>query len=198
MPVWISLPEFPWHCYNKEFVSALLSPIRKVLYLDTASTQKTRGSLSKVKVQIHLTKERPPHVWMDFDEEDITVGRWQEIQYENVPEYCKYCKHQIHMIHVCTVKRRDEEQKKRKEMEAKKKYKNKGEVKKKDHRESHLSEMQKKEENPRLLKNSTSWSGRTRQGSRRSMAHKKKKTIKESASQQIKATGPASPQMNKN
>lgn len=60
-------------------MTALLSPIGKVLYLDTASVQKIRGSLAKVRVKIDLTKERPPHVWMRFDKEDITLGRWQAI-----------------------------------------------------------------------------------------------------------------------
>ncbi|TMW87743.1 hypothetical protein EJD97_019532 [Solanum chilense] len=26
-PIWISLPELPWHCYNKQFITSLLSPI---------------------------------------------------------------------------------------------------------------------------------------------------------------------------
>lgn len=38
-------------------------------------------------MQIDITKGRPPHVWMGFDEEDFTVGRWQAIQYEGLPEF---------------------------------------------------------------------------------------------------------------
>ncbi|KAG5605820.1 hypothetical protein H5410_027312 [Solanum commersonii] len=45
VPIWISLSKLPWHCYNKEFVTGLLSPIGKVLYLDSASIKKTRGNL---------------------------------------------------------------------------------------------------------------------------------------------------------
>ncbi|KAH0746154.1 hypothetical protein KY285_007811 [Solanum tuberosum] len=40
VPIWISLLELPWHCYNKEFVTRLLSPIGKVLYLDSASIKR--------------------------------------------------------------------------------------------------------------------------------------------------------------
>lgn len=112
--VGFTLPELPWYYYNKEFVSALFDPIGKVLYLDTTSIQKTRGSVAKVKVQIDLTKERPPYVWMGLDEEDITIGRWKAIQYEGVPDCCEYCKHQGHMVHVCTIKKKDDEYKKRK------------------------------------------------------------------------------------
>ena len=58
VPIWISLPELPWHCYNKEFITSLLSPIGRVLYLDSASINKTRGSQARVKVQVDLTKDR--------------------------------------------------------------------------------------------------------------------------------------------
>ncbi|KAG5580508.1 hypothetical protein H5410_051135 [Solanum commersonii] len=40
VPIWISLPDLPWHCYHKDILSALLRAIGKVLYLDTASIQK--------------------------------------------------------------------------------------------------------------------------------------------------------------
>ncbi|TMX05308.1 hypothetical protein EJD97_025000, partial [Solanum chilense] len=64
--IWISLPELPWHRYNKEFITSLLSPIGRVLYLDSASINKTRGSKARVKVQVDLTKDRPPHIWMSY------------------------------------------------------------------------------------------------------------------------------------
>lgn len=75
IPVWVTLPDLPWHCYNKDYVSGLLLPVGKVLYLDSTYIQKTRGSKAKVKVQIDLTKKRPPHVWMGYIGEDITDGR---------------------------------------------------------------------------------------------------------------------------
>ncbi|KAG5605828.1 hypothetical protein H5410_027320 [Solanum commersonii] len=55
---------------------------------------------------------------------------WQKIQYEGIPNYCMYCKHQGHMENACTIKRRDQDIKKRKEMETEKKSKNKGEQEK--------------------------------------------------------------------
>jgi len=104
------------------------------LYLDTASIQKTRGSVARVKVQINLTKERPPHVCMGLNEEDLNIGRWQTIEYEHILDYCMYCKHQGPLLHVSTIKQRDDEFKKRKELEADRKNKNKGEQGKQDSR----------------------------------------------------------------
>lgn len=117
VPIWISLPELPWHCYNKEFITSLLSPIGRVLYLDSASINKTRGSQARVKVQVDLTKDRPSHIWMGYIGEDITDGRWQKIDYDSIPNYCFYCKHQGHKESDCIVKQRDAENTRKKELE---------------------------------------------------------------------------------
>ena len=117
VPIWISLPELPWHCYNKEFITSLLSPIGRVLYLDSASINKTRGSQARVKVQVDLTRDRPSHIWMGYIGEDITDGRWQKIEYDNIPDYCFYCKHQVHHESACIIKRRDAENKRKKDLE---------------------------------------------------------------------------------
>ncbi|XP_015158403.1 uncharacterized protein [Solanum tuberosum] len=125
--IWILLPGLPWHFFKMEFITPILSPIGKVVYLDTASIKRTRASMAKVKVQVDLTKARPRHLWIGLDEKDLTIGRWQTIEYESIPPYCEYCKHQGHMIYECNFKIRDEEFKKMKELEVEKKDKNKGE-----------------------------------------------------------------------
>lgn len=52
MPVWISLPELPWHCYYKEILVSMLTHVGKVLYLDNAPINKTRGSMERVRFSI--------------------------------------------------------------------------------------------------------------------------------------------------
>ncbi|KAG5585830.1 hypothetical protein H5410_046264 [Solanum commersonii] len=125
VPIWITLPELPWHCHYMDILTPLLSPIGKALYLDSAIVQKTRGSVTKVRVQIDLTKERSQHVWLGFSEKDPNLGKWQVIEYEDVPSYCIYCKHQGHMIRDCSQKEKDDETKKNKELEANKKVQDK-------------------------------------------------------------------------
>ncbi|KAG5606117.1 hypothetical protein H5410_027609 [Solanum commersonii] len=121
VPIWITLPELPWHCHYMDILTPLLYPIGKALYLDSATMQKTRGSVAKVRVQIDLTKERPQHVWLGFSEKDPNLGKWQIIEYEDVPSYCIYCKHQGHITTECAQKEKDDETKKTKELEANKK-----------------------------------------------------------------------------
>lgn len=47
VPVCVTFSELPWHCYTKEFISALLDHIGKTLYIDATSIQKIRGVLPK-------------------------------------------------------------------------------------------------------------------------------------------------------
>jgi len=86
---------------------------------------KTRGTIAKVKVQIELSKERHPHVWMGIDEKDLNMGTWQDIQYESVPNFCIYCKDQRHQIHVSTIKKGTRITKEAKSLRIKKEVKTK-------------------------------------------------------------------------
>ncbi|KAH0652738.1 hypothetical protein KY289_030416 [Solanum tuberosum] len=70
-------------------------------------TGQTRGSQARVKVQVDLTLKRSPYIWMGYVGEDITDGRWQKIEYDNIPDYCFYCKHQGHLESDCTIRQRD-------------------------------------------------------------------------------------------
>lgn len=73
--------------------------------------------MAKVKIQLDLTKPQPHHVWMGFDEDENRDGRWQLVQFEGVLEFYTYCKHQGHNILTCTIKKRDDDFKKKNEQE---------------------------------------------------------------------------------
>ncbi|OIT36371.1 hypothetical protein A4A49_01970 [Nicotiana attenuata] len=120
VPVWIMIPELPWHLYYMEILSPLLSPVVKALFLDLASFQKTRGSVVKVKMQVDLTKDRPSHVWLGYDEDqDVNGdGQWLEVQYDNLPSYCSQYRHLGHSTQACPVKNRELELQRRKGEEA--------------------------------------------------------------------------------
>ena len=119
--IWVMDPRLPWHFYNKVLFTTILESLGKVLYLDSPSSQRTRGSTIRVKVQVDLTKERLEHVWLGFKNYDPNKGRWLKVQYEGIPEYCMYCKRQGHMNYDCTIKRRDEDINMMMALEAKKK-----------------------------------------------------------------------------
>ncbi|OIT33273.1 hypothetical protein A4A49_24576 [Nicotiana attenuata] len=74
VPAWIVILELPWHFYYMEILTPLLSHVGKALFLDLASFQKTRESVAKVKMQIDLTKDRPHHVWLGYDDNQNEMG----------------------------------------------------------------------------------------------------------------------------
>ncbi|KAF3665031.1 hypothetical protein FXO38_09812 [Capsicum annuum] len=86
----------------------------KALFLDLATYRKTRGSIGKVKIQVDLTKNRPSHIWMGYDEDENGKGMWKNVQYEGVPDYYCYCKPQRYLPMTCTLKKKDEEDKRKK------------------------------------------------------------------------------------
>lgn len=115
VPIWVVIPKLPWNLYYREVLSVLLSHIGKVLNLDLASMQKTRGSVAKVKMQVDLTQDRPHHVWLGFDEDqDVNGdGQWLEVVFEDLPTYCLHCKHLGHEEYYCIVKKREVEEKRK-------------------------------------------------------------------------------------
>ncbi|OIT36734.1 hypothetical protein A4A49_17898 [Nicotiana attenuata] len=58
-----------------------LHMVSKALSLDLASFRKIRGSVAKVKMQIDLTKEKPTHVWLGYDEDQGVNGdgKWMDL-----------------------------------------------------------------------------------------------------------------------
>lgn len=91
----------------------MLSPVGKVLHLDLASMQKTRGSVEKVKIQVDLTQERPHHVWLGFNEnQDVNGdGKWLVVVYEDLPTFCLYYRHLGHEEYHCVIKKIDKRKK---------------------------------------------------------------------------------------
>lgn len=65
VPIWISIPGLPWHCYNKVFLTTILESIGKVLFLDSPTSQRTRGSTIRVKCRLTLQrKDLPMFGWV--------------------------------------------------------------------------------------------------------------------------------------
>lgn len=54
-------------------------------------------------------------MWFGFYEDENCEGKWKEVQYEGVREFYTYCKHQRHNNMIYTIKRWDNNFKKRKE-----------------------------------------------------------------------------------
>lgn len=79
LPIWMAFQRLPWHCYNKVLLSTNLEAIWKVLFLDSPSSQRTRGISQRVKIQVYLTKARPTHVFMGFKNSKPKNESWLKV-----------------------------------------------------------------------------------------------------------------------
>lgn len=69
---------------------------------DQTTYSKSRGNVAKIKVEIDLLKPRLDQIWLRFKRLDGTDdGRWLDIEYEKISNYCLYCRMQGHMESQC-------------------------------------------------------------------------------------------------
>nr|XP_027075879.1 uncharacterized protein LOC113699724 [Coffea arabica] len=61
--VWVSLPALPIHFHDKHSLFSILAPVRKPLFVDSATTARTRPSVARSCVEIDLLKPIYQRVW---------------------------------------------------------------------------------------------------------------------------------------
>ncbi|WMV14246.1 hypothetical protein MTR67_007631 [Solanum verrucosum] len=103
-PVWVLLPNLPFHLHTWHYIKQLVSNIGTPLELDNATRSKTRPSMAKVRVEIDLLKPQPDSIWVGLENDTSPLrGFTQKIEYEGMPNYCRFCKKLGHMMVDCRV-----------------------------------------------------------------------------------------------
>ncbi|XP_060194994.1 uncharacterized protein LOC132624193 [Lycium barbarum] len=101
-PIWVLLPKLPFHCHTWHYVKQILSPIGIPLIMDNATTNRTRPSMAKVRVEVDLTKPRIDKIWVGLEDESYPLkGFYQKVEYESVPKFCTHCKKLGHSLVQC-------------------------------------------------------------------------------------------------
>ncbi|XP_059294520.1 uncharacterized protein LOC132047502 [Lycium ferocissimum] len=101
-PIWVLLPKLPFHCHTWHYVKQILSPIGIPLIMDNATTNRTRPSMAKVRVEVDLTKPRIDKIWVGLEDESHPLkGFYQKVEYESVPKFCTHCKKLGHSLVQC-------------------------------------------------------------------------------------------------
>lgn len=100
-----------------------MSPVGEPLSMNLATNYETRPDISKVRVEVDLTKPLLQSVWVgQEDESNPLKGITQKLEYEGVPKYCKHCWILCHSIVQCRIlekERQKEKEAKNKELEEK-------------------------------------------------------------------------------
>ncbi|XP_049359160.1 uncharacterized protein LOC125823817 [Solanum verrucosum] len=101
---WISLPVLPPNFFGKETIFLIAAAVGKPLQVDTATSNKTRPSCARVKVEVDLMGEFLKRVNVGIKKKSgEIVAKWVTIRYDYLPKYCKNCKLQGHNEKECFV-----------------------------------------------------------------------------------------------
>lgn len=62
----ILLHQLPWHLFNWQVVSKMVSEVGVVVAPDQVTYSKPMGNMAKVKVEIELLKTKLDQIWLGF------------------------------------------------------------------------------------------------------------------------------------
>ena len=96
--VWVALPTLPIHYFDKHSLFSILSPVGRLLFLDSAMAAGTRASVARMCMEIDVAKPIILRVWVAIEGES---GFWQRIVPENMPSYYSSCWRLGHPLEVC-------------------------------------------------------------------------------------------------
>ncbi|CAI0381183.1 unnamed protein product [Linum tenue] len=83
MIVWVQFPGLPVHFYHKELLFTMGNLIGRSIKLDYHTQHQQRAKFARMAVEVDLSKPLVPRIRLD--------GRWQQIEYENLPVVCFEC-----------------------------------------------------------------------------------------------------------
>ncbi|KAH0727708.1 hypothetical protein KY290_003412 [Solanum tuberosum] len=110
-PIWVLLPDLPFHCFRWEYLKQILSIVGTPLKEDLATIARSRPNMAKVRVEVDLMNPLRDSVWIGLEGEGVGLkGRDQKLKYKGVPTFCKSCRMQGHDQDSCKVMARRKEQ----------------------------------------------------------------------------------------
>ncbi|KAK4706968.1 hypothetical protein R3W88_033478 [Solanum pinnatisectum] len=101
---WISLPSLPPNFFGKETIFSIATTVGKPVQVDLATSNKTRPSCARVKVEVDLMGDFPKRVNVGIKKRiGKIMAKWITIKYDYLLKYCKHCKLQGHNEKECLV-----------------------------------------------------------------------------------------------
>ncbi|WMV43524.1 hypothetical protein MTR67_036909 [Solanum verrucosum] len=101
-PVWINLPDLPWHFYEWDAIQRICKSIGTPLIMDKATSSKTRPATAKVRIEVDLTRPLVYEVLVEIQNEEGKLEViTQKVEYETILAFCSHCKVQGHRDEKC-------------------------------------------------------------------------------------------------
>ncbi|CAL1381149.1 unnamed protein product [Linum trigynum] len=83
MVVWVQFPGLPVHFYHKELLFTMGNLLGRSIKFDYLTQHQQRAKFARMVVEVDLSKPLVPRIRLD--------GRWQQVEYENLPVVCFEC-----------------------------------------------------------------------------------------------------------
>ncbi|XP_059310758.1 uncharacterized protein LOC132062141 [Lycium ferocissimum] len=96
--VWILFPNLSNDLFDKRSLLSIASAVGKPIFMDKATQLRSRPSKARVRVILNLLDKYPDHVRLQSVDK-VTgriIDKFQEVMYDNMPQYCTHCRHQGH------------------------------------------------------------------------------------------------------
>ncbi|CAI0400164.1 unnamed protein product [Linum tenue] len=93
MVIWVQFPGLPVHFYHKELLFTMGNLLGRSIKLDYHTQHQQRAKFARMAVEVDLSKPLVPRIRLD--------GRWQKVEYENLPLVCFECGKVGHMNVSC-------------------------------------------------------------------------------------------------
>lgn len=94
--VWVCMTNIPFHLWSSNILLAMASAIGKSLMFDEITASQSLQSYARILVEVDLSKDLPPSVWMDIEGESSTNI---PVIYVNLP--CSSCLKLGHRASTC-------------------------------------------------------------------------------------------------
>ncbi|KAL0922295.1 hypothetical protein M5K25_006268 [Dendrobium thyrsiflorum] len=99
IPIWVSFPNLHPHLFSPRILHGLASLFGRPLRTDNATSTGSRPSVSRILVELDVTKHYPDQVWLGSE----TLGYFQFVEMEEFPSYCAHYKILGHLKAECHI-----------------------------------------------------------------------------------------------
>lgn len=84
---WVNLPKLKLQFFNHDAIERIGNSLGTYLRTDSSTFDGSRPCLARMYVEMDISKELPDKIWIGNE----YSGYWQNIEYSNVPPYCRIC-----------------------------------------------------------------------------------------------------------
>ncbi|XP_043696883.1 uncharacterized protein LOC122647587 [Telopea speciosissima] len=98
VPIWVSLPNLPFHFWSSEALSSIGSVIRKPIMTDKMTRSMERLSYARMCVEVSADNDLPSSIPV-YGDEGFAFNQF--VVYDWKPPLCKHCRVFGHLVDTC-------------------------------------------------------------------------------------------------